>query len=199
MPPEPGGHPVSWAWVSPTLAMTCLLCVCSASLHPPTPSPPTLRRSQAADVSEKKTAGCPPPSWGSADETYHTHTHTHTRTHTHTTKALTCQVLSGRSCGRRRDRLQVVVSEAPGILTLTDGHTPHLKASLWGFVGWSSGGPGGHCGHQLLRGPGWAAGRTVGVPRGALEARSPSRLLLRGLARVRKALALAVLALASCG
>ena len=79
-----------------------------------------------ADVSEKKTVGCPPPSWGSADKTHHTHTHTHT----HTTKALTCQALSGRSCGRRRDRLQVVVSEAPGIPTLTGGHTPHLKGQL---------------------------------------------------------------------
>ena len=34
-----------------------------------------------ADVSEKKTVGCPPPSWGSADKTHHTHTHTHTHTH----------------------------------------------------------------------------------------------------------------------
>lgn len=37
------------------------------------------------------------------------------------------------------------------------------------------------------------------MPRGALEARSPSQLLLRGFARVRKALALVVLALVSRG
>lgn len=37
------------------------------------------------------------------------------------------------------------------------------------------------------------------MPRGALEARSPSQLLLRGFAGVRKALALVVLALVSCG
>ena len=198
MPPEPGGHPVSWAWVSPTLAMTCLLCVCSASL-PPHPLLPLLSEGARQLMYLKRRQQGAPHQAGVLQMRLITHTHTHTRTHTHTTKALPCQALSGRSCGRRRDRLQVVVSEAPGILTLTDGHTPHLKASLWGFVGWSSGGPGGHCGHQLLRGPGWAAGRNVGVPRGALEARSPSRLLLRGLAGVRRALALAVLTLASCG
>lgn len=37
------------------------------------------------------------------------------------------------------------------------------------------------------------------MPRGALEARSPSQLLLRGFAGVRKAPALVVLALVSCG
>ena len=44
-------------------------------------------------------------------------------------------MLGGCSCGRRRDRLQVLASEAPGIWTLTGGHTPHLKGQLGGLCG----------------------------------------------------------------
>lgn len=107
-------------------------------------------------------------------------------------------MLGGRSCGRRRDRLQVLASEAPGIQTLTGGHTPHLKDQLGGLCG---------AGFQGARRSLWppapegarvGCGRNIGVYRGVLESSSPSWLLLQGLARVRKTLARAVLALDTC-
>lgn len=104
-------------------------------------------------------------------------------------------MLGGCSCGRRRDRLQVLASEAPGIQTLTGGHTPHLKGRLGGLCG---------AGFRGARRSLWApapegarvgCGRNVRVYRGALEPSSPSWLLLQGLAGIRNTLARAVLAL----
>ena len=68
-PSEPGGHPVSWAWVSLALAVTCLLCVWSASLspHPLLPGLSEGARRLLLYL-KRRQQDATPPSWGSAEE-----------------------------------------------------------------------------------------------------------------------------------